>query len=383
MIVCTCTYCDTISRGANGAIFKVASPPRHARKMWICLLAWVHLFFRVNNTINFWTTGATPLRRTGRGAACWLWNQCEGFYMDQASWREGPLRNDCTPARGMACFCRDFFFKFLLSSSPVSHRLSKDTFITNRYVNDLHFEGPWEGSVHAHVCRLERERWVIMHFCNKVSDSCPGCLFVWLSGSYWTCVYEVYIFVLQLGFSPFFGPVVLWVILISTCSKNRWSWKATAVPRVHSKNITATRCCVSILCNKTGCAAGAGDVLRRLNRGGSRAEEGLISWSGRRMQRGWMEGPQRGFLGQSIHSAFRLCGTRGLLERRATRNISKAAEKPLDVSGSREGRSGVAWTQTGFWSTSVGMSEDQRPEAPYDPGFLTDDVFKLHHSDIS
>ena len=35
----------------------------------------------------------------------------------------------------------------------------------------------------------------------------------------------------------------------------------------------------------------------------------------------------RGFLGQSVHRAFRLLGIRGLLERRATRNISEAAEK--------------------------------------------------------
>nr|XP_061785060.1 uncharacterized protein LOC133576095 [Nerophis lumbriciformis] len=35
----------------------------------------------------------------------------------------------------------------------------------------------------------------------------------------------------------------------------------------------------------------------------------------------------RGFLGQSVHQAFRLLGIRGLLERKATRNISEAAEK--------------------------------------------------------
>lgn len=135
MIACTCTFRDTISLGANGAIFKVLSPPQHAWKMWICLLAWVHLFFRVNNTINFPTTGAILPSRTGRGAACWLWNQCEGFYMDQASWREGPLRNGRMPARGVACCCRDVFLS-LLNSRPLSHRLSEDTFITNRHVND-------------------------------------------------------------------------------------------------------------------------------------------------------------------------------------------------------------------------------------------------------
>ncbi|XP_038131552.1 uncharacterized protein LOC119776958 [Cyprinodon tularosa] len=35
----------------------------------------------------------------------------------------------------------------------------------------------------------------------------------------------------------------------------------------------------------------------------------------------------RGFLSQTVHRAFRLLGIRGLLERRATRNISEAAEK--------------------------------------------------------
>lgn len=86
--------------------------------------------------------------------------------------------------------------------------------------------------------------------------------------------------------------------------------------------------------------------------------------------------------------SLRFLGTKGLQERRATRNISEILVKlkrelPWDC-GSIEGRHGVACcldTNQGLitsgWVTQVRAFEHQRRDALDDPAFFTDDVSNL------
>ncbi len=90
----------------------------------------------------------------------------------------------------------------------------------------------------------------------------------------------------------------------------------------------------------------------------------------------------RGFAGQSLHRVLGLLGICGLHRRRAKKNIMERASRWLWL---RRGTRGVvryldtSWGLiTPGWVTRARVS-DVRPETPCDPGYITEDVPRLHH----
>ncbi|TWW62302.1 hypothetical protein D4764_04G0009490, partial [Takifugu flavidus] len=91
----------------------------------------------------------------------------------------------------------------------------------------------------------------------------------------------------------------------------------------------------------------------------------------------------RGFAGQSLPRTLKLLGVKGQLCRRAIKTIIEAAEKASRWLWIQRGIRGVVGHLdtsreliTPGWVARARVFDDQRPEPPYDLGFITDDASK-------
>ena len=95
----------------------------------------------------------------------------------------------------------------------------------------------------------------------------------------------------------------------------------------------------------------------------------------------------RGFPGQSQHWTLRLVASRGYRRGMPTKTSVRQQRKPQGGYGSREVIHGVVrclnkspGVINSDWIAQARVPDDPRPKTPCDPGFITEDASKLHHS---